>query len=819
FDDEDLINVDDDGVDKMSADVARSHGGDDGGEDRPPPHHVFIGCGGQRQTKAQFGRQGSGQAAYPRQDPKPLVKGITDKKGPVPIRFEARDKHALMSFDDHAAHWSSYIREVIRGVPLYYPFWLKVPKERKATLITDIGTQFNLRPHIESPDWTEIDAGIQQHLQNVQYQQGCFQGPTLGYRHPDRDLQCGEDQAGTRSKSAKPGKEHGHISKGSQSLARLRDKMRQSSATQEYPSLIDTFFVAHTVNGVFTRNEGRLIYEMRRLEATGTYIDDEINRLARRGKQRGHIPGVGRVLPARVTVGPSRPAPESTLKSLHKKVDFMMSLFKSDSKFSDAFSQFESAGSSESCESDGCGDDEESADDQEDEDEDGDGDSYDMSPGNMCHGGTNYLTEKYVRPTVSLGIVAGERIPCERSPASVPQRQVLGKEAFQHSPGFVRNAKIFSEVFFDLNESVEIGKAIVNSPQLIYDQEPSMVAEDDETSNDKEIVKLMALISLSFKKIYKPTNNNLRTSSNTSRANQDNSPRINRSAGYENQRIGNVAGARENVGSSVLSNYDQYNVFTLESVHPEQSKSVHDTYPIEQDAQNMIIDSLDMNYDRKEIDQNDDDNDLAKEREIEDFKNKNKSLESSNNFFKEANNKLSETNNLLYADYKKSEAELARRNSKEYASQMELECAKKEAQIKLYKTREDKELDKVIELENKVKVLDNIVYKIGQSVQTMNMLNNKCRTSFAKPEFLKKAQRVNPCLYDIGCYNDNLALMLAPDTDEMIRLEKESRSKLSDLIRPFDYDKLNNLYDLFVPQREKSSEQRYFSKRSRMSCG
>nr|GFB43202.1 hypothetical protein [Tanacetum cinerariifolium] len=41
-DDEDLINVDDDGVDKMSADVARSHGG----EDRPPPHYVPSGCGG-----------------------------------------------------------------------------------------------------------------------------------------------------------------------------------------------------------------------------------------------------------------------------------------------------------------------------------------------------------------------------------------------------------------------------------------------------------------------------------------------------------------------------------------------------------------------------------------------------------------------------------------------------------------------------------------------------------------------------------------------------------------------------------------------------
>nr|GFA05081.1 hypothetical protein [Tanacetum cinerariifolium] len=66
-------------------------------------------------------------------------------------------------------------------------------------------------------------------------------------------------------------------------------------------------------------------------------------------------------------------------------------------------------------------------------------------------------------------------------------------------------------------------------------------------AKDKEIDKLMALISLSFKKIYKPTNNNVRTSSNTSRANQDNSPRINRGDGYDNQRLGNVARARETV--------------------------------------------------------------------------------------------------------------------------------------------------------------------------------------------------------------------------------------------------------------------------------
>nr|GFA83000.1 hypothetical protein [Tanacetum cinerariifolium] len=193
----------------------------------------------------------------------------------------------------------------------------------------------------------------------------------------------------------------------------------------------------------------------------------------------------------------------------------------------------------------------------------------------------------------------------------------------------------------------------------------------------------------------------------------------------------------------------------------------------------------------------------------------------------------------MYKDLKKFQAELDRYNDVKYASMVEIDCAKakgdlmsykieseksfnaytrkindlnqtiseiqknlfahqetisilsqaKKAKLKFYKTREDKEIDKVIDLENKVKVLDNIVYKTDQTVQTMNMLNRKCKTSFSKPEFLKQAQRANPRL----------------------------RSKLSDLIRPFDYEKLNNLYDVFVPQCEKSSAQRYFSERSKMS--
>nr|GFB94852.1 hypothetical protein [Tanacetum cinerariifolium] len=64
--------------------------------------------------------------------------------------------------------------------------------------------------------------------------------------------------------------------------------------------------------------------------------------------------------------------------------------------------------------------------------------------------------------------------------------------------------------------------------------------------------KNLALIAKYFKKIYKPTNNNLRTSSKLRNKNVDTTPwykNDNQSRQFGNQRTVNVAGARENVGS------------------------------------------------------------------------------------------------------------------------------------------------------------------------------------------------------------------------------------------------------------------------------
>ncbi|GJS42486.1 uncharacterized mitochondrial protein-like protein [Tanacetum coccineum] len=85
--------------------------------------------------------------------------------------------------------------------------------------------------------------------------------------------------------------------------------------------------------------------------------------------------------------------------------------------------------------------------------------------------------------------------------------------------------------------------------------------------------------SQALMKIYKPTNNNLRTSSNTSRANQDNSPRINRGTGYDNQKAVNVDGARENIGTPVVQksgiqcyNYKEYGHVSKECQKPKRVK-------------------------------------------------------------------------------------------------------------------------------------------------------------------------------------------------------------------------------------------------------
>ncbi|GJW53826.1 retrovirus-related pol polyprotein from transposon TNT 1-94 [Tanacetum coccineum] len=82
------------------------------------------------------------------------------------------------------------------------------------------------------------------------------------------------------------------------------------------------------------------------------------------------------------------------------------------------------------------------------------------------------------------------------------------------------------------------------------------------------------------------------------------------------------------------------------------------------------------------------------------------------------------------------------------------------------------------------------------------------RPTFANPVYLKKAQSEKPCLYEIPYDKSNPANRLVPDREETLTLEKKSRSKLNkDLVRPYDYTKLNSLYEIFKPATQEYHEQ------------
>ncbi|GJY77111.1 retrovirus-related pol polyprotein from transposon TNT 1-94 [Tanacetum coccineum] len=153
------------------------------------------------------------------------------------------------------------------------------------------------------------------------------------------------------------------------------------------------------------------------------------------------------------------------------------------------------------------------------------------------------------------------------------------------------------------------------------------------------------------------------------------------------------------------------------------------------------------------------------------------------------------------------------------------------------KEKEARNIDREIVLEKKVKELYNIVHKMGQSAQTVHMLtkpqvffdNSTNQTlGFQNPLCLKKAQQIQPMLYDGNVIAKGTNVISIPDSEETLILTEQSRSKMilkqsdpevaKQKIKPVDYAVLNqlsiNFGTHFVPQTELSTEQVFLSKNS-----
>nr|GEY05797.1 hypothetical protein [Tanacetum cinerariifolium] len=293
-----------------------------------------------------------------------------------------------------------------------------------------------------------------------------------------------------------------------------------------------------------------------------------------------------------------------------------------------------------------------------------------------------------------------------------------------------------------------------------------------------------------FKKIYRPTNNNLRTSSNSTNRNVDAAPQFkndNQFGQFGNQKKVNVAVARENVGSQELEahysymakiqevptadsgtdselveqvqNDDGYNVFANELQHSEQSESVCNTCLVETNDSNVIPDSPDMCEDDIQNDQNDvesDDERVALANLIANLK-----LDVDEN--KKIQKRLKKANTTLAQELKECKTILAKTN---------------------LKLKEEHDIEKMLSMEKQLKFLNEVVYKRSQLIQTIHMMAPKVptysgRPTFANPRYLKQAQSEIPCLYAFSYDQNTYANRLIPDGEETLALERESRSKLN----------------------------------------
>nr|GEU82954.1 integrase, catalytic region, zinc finger, CCHC-type, peptidase aspartic, catalytic [Tanacetum cinerariifolium] len=128
------------------------------------------------------------------------------------------------------------------------------------------------------------------------------------------------------------------------------------------------------------------------------------------------------------------------------------------------------------------------------------------------------------------------------------------------------------------NKGKEIAKPITPPSESASEE----YSNPEQAQRYKDMQKKLALIVKYFKKIYKPTNNNLGTSSNSKNKNVDATPSYkndNQTRQFGNQRTMNVDEAKENVGSPIVQqteiqcfNCKEFGHFTKECRKPKRVK-------------------------------------------------------------------------------------------------------------------------------------------------------------------------------------------------------------------------------------------------------
>ncbi|GKD36000.1 hypothetical protein Tco_1251509 [Tanacetum coccineum] len=138
--------------------------------------------------------------------------------------------------------------------------------------------------------------------------------------------------------------------------------------------------------------------------------------------------------------------------------------------------------------------------------------------------------------------------------------------------------------------------------------------------------------------------------------------------------------------------------------------------------------------------------------------------------------------------------------------------------------KEEKYLNDIIQLQDKIKDLENVVCKMGRSTDTLRLLTNeqkafrdnlrKSGVGYNGSCVLSQAYAKIPKLYRAYELCDKNEQLHVFDSEETLEDAEKSQLKMNEFqkdekiqelkIQPIDYEKLNKLYKEFVPQKQLS---------------
>ncbi|GJS79837.1 hypothetical protein Tco_0729718 [Tanacetum coccineum] len=132
---------------------------------------------------------------------------------------------------------------------------------------------------------------------------------------------------------------------------------------------------------------------------------------------------------------------------------------------------------------------------------------------------------------------------------------------------------------------------------------------------------------------------------------------------------------------------------------------------------------------------------------------------------------------------------------------------------KAFKDKDDRYLDDICDLEEKLSSHDRIVYKMGQSIQTIHMLGkqpNKVYDHFLKaglgyknPEHLKKSIVAQPKMYHGEMLHSTNLNIDSPDSEETLEDAEENRLKMRNKMMGLAFHDLRKRIDVTLLEDRK----------------